>query len=146
MSLLYTISHGAKIIKFKLADMKTSPMVLSFSTDEVNNCTLDFFFQHVVTQLGGLHVQYTGKVASEVKELAMKVFKQVLSRFHHHSPGVDLRVIGKPIDSPADEQVAEEAVARYVSCIIKGCSRRAPAHRLAEAAERDPCTFLPCSL
>lgn len=123
-SLLSAVSHGAKIINFKLADMKMTPMALSFGSDVENTRSLDFFFQHVVTQLEGFHKQHAGKVAREVKELAGNICKQDLSRLHHHSPGVDLLVMGKPIDSPTDEKVVEKAVARYVSGIIKSCSWR----------------------
>lgn len=79
-----------------------------------------------------------------MKELAKKVFKQALSRLHHHSPNVDLHVIGKPIKSPADERAAEEAVARYVSSIVKGCSRRDASSSAGEGVILTPpfsCTY-----
>lgn len=123
-SLLSTVSHGVKIIDFKMADVKMRPMAISFRSNEENIRSLGFFFQHVICQLDGFHKEQTSKVAREVKELAGNVFKQILSRLYHHAPGVDLRVMGKPIDSPGDKKAAEEAVACHVSRIIKCYSRR----------------------
>lgn len=122
--MLNTVSHGIKIINFKMADVKMRAMAMSFGSDEDNNRSLDFFFQHVACQLEEHYREYTSKVAREVKELARAVFKKILSQIYHHTPGTNLRVVGRPINSPTGARAAEEAVAHHVTHIMQGCTRR----------------------